>query len=82
MEAVSIKDAPVDFKLALLRELGLELDADGVHIKGPDGKWIVDEYVDQPVRFDNMILLPGSVVVLDENPVTIHSYMEDHPDVL
>jgi hypothetical protein len=78
MEEVSLRDAPPEFKVALLRELGY--DTDGTWVLTREGKKHVDPYSDKPVRLDRMVVLPGSALVLDDNPLSIASYFEDHPD--
>jgi hypothetical protein len=78
MEQLSLRDAPAEFKVALLRELGY--GTDGTWILDPDGQKHLDTYADKPVRLDRMIILPGSALVLDDNPLSIASYFEDHPD--
>ncbi len=44
----------------------------------------MDEYANVQVRLDNMMVLPGDSppVILDDNPLSVASYLEDHGDVL
>jgi hypothetical protein len=79
LEILSIKTAPKEFKLELLKALGLGVDDKEIYVI-KDGKPVVDDYVNKPVRFDNMAIFPGSTVVLDDNPLSIASYIEDHPE--
>lgn len=79
MEIVSVKDMPTEFKLLLLKELGLGVDEDGYITK--DGEQVQDKYIEQPVRLDNMALFPGSTIVLDDNPLSIVSYIEEYGEV-
>jgi len=78
-EEVSLADAPVAFKLALIEKLGLKTD--GIWVLNPDGSKLMDEYANKPIRVDRMIVLPGSIVVLDDNPLSITSYFEEHGDL-
>ncbi|MFQ5620438.1 MAG: hypothetical protein ACE5FT_01185 [Candidatus Nanoarchaeia archaeon] len=78
-ELISIKDMPKEAKIELLHELGY--DSDGIVVL-KDGKEHMDRYTDEPVRLDNMLILPGSTVVLDNNPLSIQSYLEEFGDVL
>ena len=41
----------------------------------------MDKYIDQPVKINNMVILEGSTLILDNNPLSIASYLEEHPDV-
>lgn len=79
MQIVSIKDMPSDLKLLLLKELGLGVGEDGVITK--DGSQVLDKYTDQPVQIENMAIFPGSTVVLDDNPLSIASYIEEYGEV-
>ena len=79
MQLVSLKDIPYDLKLVLLRELGLGVDESGYVTK--DGKQVLDKYLDQPVRMDNMAIFPGSSIVLDDNPLSIALYIEEYGEV-
>lgn len=78
VEKVSIKDLSSHDKKLLLKELGYGSDETYV-LK--DGEILIDEYIDQPVKLSNMLILPGSTVILDNNPLSIASYLEEHPDV-
>lgn len=81
MEILSLKDTPLDFRISLAKELGYEVDPDGVHLlKG--GEPALDEYSNDPLRLDNLAVLPGSVVLLDNNPLSIAWYLEEHGDIL
>jgi hypothetical protein len=81
MEIVSLKDAPLEFRISVVKELGYEVDSDGVHLL-KDGEKAMDPYAAVQLRLDNMALLPGSVVLLDNNPLSIAWYLEDHGDIL
>jgi len=80
MELISLRTAPVEFKTALVRELGY--GTDGTFVLRSDGSKLIDEYANVPVTLDNMMILPGSTVILDENPLSVASYFEDHGDIL
>jgi len=80
MEFISLKGLPKDVKLAILRELGY--DSDGTFILDKVGKKVVDPYIEEPVRIDNMLILPGSEVFLDNNPLSVASYFEDRGEII
>lgn len=77
-ELVSIKDFSFDDKLILLKELGY--GSDGVFVTDKEGAKVHDRYIEEPVRVDNMLIFPGSTIILDDNPLSIASYLEDFPD--
>ncbi len=79
LELIAIKNAPKEFKVALLKELGYEVDKDAIHVI-QDGKPVVDKYVHKEVRVGNVAIMPGSTIVLDDNPVSIASYFEEYGD--
>jgi len=79
LELIILKEAPREFKLGLLRALEYDVDKNGVYVT-KNGTPVIDQYIDKPVRFDNMAIFPGSTIVIDDNPLSIASYIEDHPE--
>lgn len=79
LDKISIKRMSNDERIFLLKELGL--GSDGIYALDEKGEKIIDEYIDQPVRIDNMLILPGSTIIIDNNPLSIAGYMGDYPDV-
>lgn len=78
MEVLQIKELPREDKILLLRELGYDADEDGHVTK--DGQLYMDPFVDAEVTVDNMCILPGSAVVLNDNPISIDAYFEKYGD--
>ncbi len=78
-ELFSIKEMPTEIKITLLRELGY--DSDGTYVLKGEEK-VKDTYIDESITLDNMLIFPGSTVILDNNPLSITSYLEDFGDVL
>jgi hypothetical protein len=79
---VSLKDAPLEFRLALLNAMDMQLHGDGVHVVRSDGSKVLDPYVNEWIRVDHMMILPGSVTLLDDNLVSVACYLEDHKNAL
>lgn len=80
VELVSIKDLSHLDKIFLLKELGY--DSDGVFVIDKEGNKVKDKYINQDIKIDNMLILPGSTIILDNNPLSIASYLEEFPDVI
>lgn len=80
MQLVSLKELSLNSKILLLKELGY--NSDGEFVFGKDGKRISDRYLDIPVKIENMIILPGSEIILDDNELSVSSYLEEFGDVL
>jgi len=80
MELLTLKEASKEFKIKLLRALGLDVDERDIYVI-KDGKQVIDQYIDKPVRFDNMAIFPGSTIVIDDNPLSIASYLEEHEEI-
>lgn len=78
MELVSLKNMPRETKVLLLKELGY--DSDGTFVFTSSGEKVIDRYIEQPVKIDNMAILPGSEIILDDNPLSIASYIEEYGD--
>jgi hypothetical protein len=78
-ELVSLRSISNKSKIDLLNALGY--DSDGTFIIDKKGKQVVDRYTEDPVRVDNMLILPGSTILLDDNPLSIALYLEEFGDV-
>ena len=80
METILLKDVSINSKIALLKELGY--DSDGEYVLDSEGNKVLDRYIQIPIKVDNMVILPGSVIILDDNILSLSHYMEEFPDVL
>jgi len=78
METISLKEVSLNSKIALLRGLGF--DSDGEFVLDIEGNKVIDKYIDVPIRVDNMVILPGSTIILDDNEISIMKYMEESGD--
>jgi len=78
-ELISMNNMSIDFKIALLDRLGF--NSDGTFVLDKKGKKVLDKYTDEPIRINNMFIFPGSTIILDNNPLSIASFMEEHGDV-
>ena len=77
---ISIKDMSEAVKIALLKELGY--NSDGIFVLEANGEKLLDKYIEEPIRIDNMFIYPGSTIILDNNPLSISSFLEEYGDVL
>ncbi len=74
-----MNEIPKEMKPLLLKELGLGIDENGFVTQ--NGKQVLDKYIREPVRVENMAILPGSTIVLDDNPLSIALYIEEYGDL-
>lgn len=79
MELVSLKNVSLRSKIALVEQLGYS--SDGEFILDSKGDKVIDRYIDVHVRLNNMVILPGSTIILDDNELSISSYIEEFGDV-
>jgi hypothetical protein len=79
-ELVSLRDVPKDLKITLLKELGF--NSDGIFVLDEKGEKCLDKYTHEPIKIDNMAILPGSTIILDNNPLSISSFLEEYGDVI
>jgi len=79
LETISIKTFTDKDKQVLLKELGY--NSDDEFVLDNDGNQVIDPYLEEPVKVSNMIILPGSTIILDNNPLSISSYLEEYADV-
>jgi hypothetical protein len=77
LQTISLPELTEPVRLALLAELGFGSDGEFVT---QDGKRVVDRYTQDTVRVANMLILPGSTIVIDNNPFSIASYLEEFGD--
>lgn len=75
MEAVSLKTLSKEVKVGLLRELGY--DSDGTWVLTQSGTRHTDRYTGEEVSLANMLILPGSTIILDNNPLSIACYFDE-----
>lgn len=80
MELLPMKDLPKEVRAAILVELGYS--SDGTFVVGKNGEKVIDPYTLEPVKMDNMLILPGSEVILDNNPLSVASYFEEHGELI
>ena len=79
VEVVSLGRLDSDSKIRLLRELGY--DSDGTYVlKG--GQRVRDRVTGEEIALDHMAILPGSVLVVSDNPLSIADYLEDYDETL
>jgi len=79
-ELISMKHMPKEVKIELLKKLGYK--SDGIFVLDTNGKKILDKYTEEPIRINNMAILPGSEIILDNNPLSISSFLEEYGDVI
>lgn len=80
MELISIKNMPKEAKILLLRGLGYS--SDGTFVLDSSGHKVKDRYIEVEVKLSNMLIFPGSTIILDDNPLSIASYLEEHKNGL
>jgi len=78
MELVSLSSMSKESKLLLLNELGYA--SDETYVIDRKGNKVIDKYIDQPVKVDNMLILPGSTIIIDNNHLSIAAYLEEYGD--
>jgi hypothetical protein len=79
VESISLQDLSFEEKEFLLKELGFA--SDGIYVLDSTREMVIDKYINEPVKIDNMLILPGSTIIIDNNPLSIASYLQEHPDV-
>lgn len=79
-EILSIKNMPFDCKILLLQELGFK--SDGTFVLDKKDEIVLDKYTNEPVKLANMAILPGSTIILDDNPLSIASFLEEYGDAI
>jgi len=78
MELISLKKVSKESKISLLKELGY--DSDGEFILDFKGDKLKDRYLEISIKMDNMVILPGSAIILDDNELSLSKYLEEFGD--
>lgn len=79
-EIVSIKDMSNECRIMLLNELGY--DSDGRFVTEKSGKMVLDRYTGELILINNLAIFQGSTIILDNNPLSISSFLEEFGDVI
>lgn len=77
MNFMSIKNWTKETRILLLR--ALDFDSDGIYVTDKKGEKILDRYSKDPVKIDNMAILPTEkeTVILDWNPLSFIQFVEE-----
>ncbi len=78
MELVSFEKMPKELKIRILDRLGYGVSGDFVVYK--DQKRVKDKYIGIDVSVNNVLVFPGSTIVMDNNPLSIAAYLDEHND--
>jgi len=76
MNIISLANVDQKSKIELLKKLGY--NSDGTYVLDKGKKRVVDRYTKKPIRVANMAILPGSLIIIDENPFSLIEYLEDY----
>ena len=79
MELLSLTGVSAESKIRLLEALNYK--SDGQFIFDAAGNKVLDKYLEEPVKLENMLIMPGSTIILDNNPLSVASYLEEYGDV-
>ncbi len=77
MEPVTLSDLNSLEKAQLLEALGYGYDSNSLQVT-KDGKLYRDPYSGMTVSIDSMAIMPGSAIVIDNNPISIAGYVADY----
>ena len=78
-EKISLNTFSKGEKILLLKELGF--DSDGDYVLNDQGEQVSDKYINIPVKIENMVILGGSTIVLDDNEYSLMRYMEEYGEL-
>ncbi len=78
-EIISIKDMSRALKIMLVNKLGYK--SDGTFVLNENGERCLDKYTREPIKIDNMAIFPGSTIILDNNSLSISSFLEEFEDI-
>ena len=78
IDIISLANVSKKSKISLLRKLGY--NSDGVYVTLEDGERLLDKYTLEPVRIDNMMILPTprSPIILNNDIFSLMEYLEEY----
>ena len=79
VEVISLTEYSPSAKILLLRELGY--DSDGRFVTR-GGERVRDKVTGEEITLDHMAILPGSALVVSDNPLSIADCLEDYAESL
>jgi hypothetical protein len=77
-QLISLMQFDKESKIAILEGLGYK--SDGIYVLTENGDRYIDKYINTPVRLDDMLILPGSTVIISNNEISILGYIEEYGD--
>ncbi len=79
VELVSLKGIAKESKVQILKKLGY--DSDGNIVLKKDKKPFIDKYTNNTIKLEDMLILPGSAIVLSNDELSLIGYMEEYGDI-
>jgi len=78
IDIISLANVLKKSKISLLRKLGY--NNDGVYVMLEDGERLLDKYTLEPVRIDNMMILPTprGPIILNNDIFSLMEYLEEY----
>lgn len=76
MESIELSALSKAERVALVFTLGYRTD--GTRILHEDGSVLHDKYTGSPVTLQNMAVLPGSTIILENNELSLAHYIQEY----
>ena len=79
MKFICMRKLSIGIKTKILNDLGYRTD--GTYIFNSDNIKVVDPLYLTDIKFDHFCIFPdefGRLVILDDDPISILTFMEDH----
>jgi hypothetical protein len=70
-----------DDRISVLKKLGYNLDNEGYVLQKKSKERLICKYSKEVIHINNAAILPGSLIVINANPVTMAEYfLDNHED--
>ena len=76
MELVSLSEVSYQSKVDLLNGLGFSVKEGFIY--DSNGEKVKDKYLGVPVMVERMMIMPGSIIILDDNELSMALYLEEY----
>ncbi len=79
MAIVELVELDTNDREKALEKLGFSIDGEG-YVKDGSNNYVVCKYTAQKVHLSTAAILPGSLLIINANPLSMAQYFLEHPE--
>jgi hypothetical protein len=78
MNEIKLVQLGNDERISVLKKLGHDLDNDGYVLEKKSKNRLICKYSKEVIHINNAAILPGSLIIINANPITMAEYFLDN----